>query len=106
MTEDAFLNPVCTITLFNNMWMPQICPIISIVPIISIELNLDHDSIHFNLLYCVDKFLFRLLPCLLDPLMEVKWDLINYTICHVAHVDGLKLLGVYVAYTNEARFDH
>jgi len=38
--------------------------------------------------------------------MEIKWNLIDYTVCHVAHVDRLKLLCVVTAYANEARFDH
>jgi len=38
--------------------------------------------------------------------MEIKWNLTDYTVCHIAHVDGLKLLSIVADYTNKARFYH
>lgn len=88
------------------MCMSQVLPIVGIVPIISIELNLNVDSIQFNILSLLDKFSFGLLLCLIDPLMEVKRDFINYTVCHVAHVDRLELLSVVISNTHKAGFNH
>jgi len=106
MTAHALLYPISTIIRFNDMSLFKIWSSISIVPIITVELNLYIYSKHLNGFLPVNKLEFGLLGCLEYSLMEVEWYLVNYTVCHVAHVDWFKLMGVVIANTHKPWFDH